>query len=261
MRANRFATVPRRLALGLTAAVTVLGLAATTGCDDRGGTSDLSTETQSQDYAQQVNKLEFDLAAGDITVSSQDATGVAVSRKLQWKTDKPKITEEVSGQTLRISVDCPDDQENCAVHYTVKAPAGVAVIAKTTAGNVVLNDITGDLDVNTDAGNTTVKNAVGKLRVHTVSGDVNATGLKSTDVAVTTESGKQTIRFAAAPNLVEATAEAGDIEVAVPKADGGYQVKANTKDGTRTIDVTQDADSSRSISVTTTSGDVDVVNA
>ena len=252
-----------RTALGLAAAATLL-LGSAACAEEVKNLADLNTEDQSQTYQHAVSRIEFDLAAGDVTVSAHDSPGtVEVDRKLQWKSSKPQISEDWSGDTLRITVTCPDDQENCAVHYKIKAPAAVAVQARTGAGNYSLADITGDIDVTADAGDTTVSGgAAGKLRVNSVDGDLTATGLRATDVAAQTKSGQLKLAFDAPPTTVRVTAESGDIEVAVPAAaPGGYAVQANTTDGTSTIDVAQDSAGQHSIIAETTVGDVRIVNS
>ncbi|GHJ48845.1 hypothetical protein Cs7R123_61870 [Catellatospora sp. TT07R-123] len=262
MRTMTTSTIRRRLSAGLmlaAAALTVTGLA---GCDDKTGLGGTKTEQQSQTYQHKVTKIEFNLNAGDISVSSADAADtVAVERKLEWADDKPEVKEEWAGDTLRITVHCKQP-EHCSVSYTVRAPAAVSVTGKTGAGDLAITDVTGDIDLDTEAGDSTIRGTAGKLRINTTAGDIDASDLKSADAQLKTESGNVTARFAAVPTKVVATSTSGNIEVAVPKADSGsFQIKAETKAGDRKVDVTQDAASGRSIDATTESGNVSVVYA
>lgn len=223
------------------------------------------TEDQTRTYRHAVSRVELDLTAGHITVSAGDAGQVTVHRRLQWRAAEPVVREDWSGDTLRISAACPERQNHCAVDYTVRVPAGVAVQAATDAGDLAVRDLTGDVRLTTGSGETDIDHLAGPLRVRSGDGDVTATGLRSATTDVDTRDGRVELRYDTAPTTVRVLAVDGGITITVPDratagADGDddYRVSADTEDGDRAVTVRQNWASRHSITATTTTGDVTV---
>lgn len=219
---------------------------------------DEAVETRSQTYTQAVDRIELNLAAGHITVVAGQSGQVAVERRLQWKRSKPTTSEEWSGDALRITATCPGDGEDCAVDYTVRVPAGVAVSAQTGAGDMSVRDLTGQVRLDSGSGHVTVDNTTGDLSVVTAAGDITGSGLRSASTSVETEAGHVTLRFAAAPTTVRSISAAGDVAISVPQGTEGYLVRAETKAGDREVRVREDSSSTHTISASTESGHVTV---
>jgi len=87
----------------------------------------LNSEHQSQEYAEQVTLVEIRLDSGDVTLSPSAADTVSVSRRLQWRTSKPVVTETFDAGTMRISVSCANRIGTCEVDYGLKVPAAASV--------------------------------------------------------------------------------------------------------------------------------------
>jgi len=246
---------PRWLTAGLL--VTVAGMVSVgmTACKTVDITA--STEQQSQTYQKQINRIEFDLDAGDITLSPGDSSSVHVARTLHWRSTKPTIKEDFSGQTMRVTSTCPQ-QDDCSVDFTIEVPAGVTVQANTQAGDVKITDITGALDVTNESGDINLNNAVGAVRITGDSGQISGADLHSPTFTAQTNSGDIKVAFSDAPQSVNAETQSGDVSVTVPRTSNNYRVQADTNSGGRTVSVDVNSGSSRSVTAKTDAGDVTV---
>ncbi|RSN52593.1 hypothetical protein DMH01_41190 [Amycolatopsis sp. WAC 04182] len=222
------------------------------------GESRPNTDSQSQVYRQPIGRIEISSAAGDLTVSAGPDGEVGVDRRLEWTEHKPAYTEEWTGDTLRITVRCPDGKLGCSVHYTIRIPRSVSVQAHTDAGNLDIRDLSGDIKAETEAGRTTLENTKGKLYARNGNGDLTATGITSADVDLGTRAGKVDLRLSGVPSLVRATSGAGDVLVLVPANPRGYQVRADTNAGRRVVEVQDASASPHRIEASTSAGDVTV---
>lgn len=111
--------------------------------------------------------------------------------------------QELSGQQRR--------QYSASVNYTITAPAGTRVSARTLSGNVKVTDIRGDISAESTSGDVTISGAERIIRAETKSGDVQVLD-SSSEVAfeARTMSGDVTLRKVKAPRL-EATSISGKV--------------------------------------------------
>lgn len=272
-------TQPRSRAIWLIVGVvvTILGLggaasAAWSGLINR------NVETQQQTYERTADRIEIEVAAGDVRVVRGDDGRVDIERRLQWGTRAPRVDERWDGDTLRIAVDCPGLLVNfCSVDHVVQAPAGVTIETNTAAGDIAVEQIdgkvgltsgAGDIEVanaqgpvsaDTHSGDITISDAAGALTARTNSGDIDADALTSTVNDVSTRAGNIGLQFAAAPDRVLAEASSGDVTVVVPRGEAAaYQVQTSTSSGSEDVTVDQDTSSPRTIEAETRAGDVTV---
>ena len=126
-------------------------------------------------------------------------------------------------------------QFSVSVHFTVAAPAGTRISARTLSGDVKVSDIRGDISAESTSGDVTISGAERIVRAETKSGDVQILN-SSSEVAfeARTLSGNVTLRGVKAPRFeagslsgnvliadvntprVEAQSISGDIEFASP---------------------------------------------
>lgn len=219
------------------------------------------TEAQDQTYRHAISRLEVDLSAGDLTLAVGDPGQVAVRRSLHWTGNRPVFSEQWLGDTLHLTANCPHEQQNCFLDYTVRVPAGVSVRAHTDAGDLTVGAIGGTLDLTTDAGATRLQDTAGPVRARSQAGEIIATGLRSTTVDAVTTAGDVRLRFTEAPALATARTDAGEVEIALPHTGSGvdgYQVQADTEAGSRQVSVGEDSAGRHSIVAHTAAGDVTV---
>ncbi|MFE2107295.1 DUF4097 family beta strand repeat-containing protein [Kitasatospora sp. NPDC059463] len=241
---------------GVTGTAVIVAGAALAGCS---GLASTQTETQQVSFDHQIERIEFHLDSGGITLTPGDQGRVGIDRKLTWTEDRPSFTEEWQGNVLKITSTC--DGRHCSADYTVRVPAAVAVKAFTEAGTINAQAIQGDQELQTGAGDIKVSDAAGRLSATTKAGNITAGGLSSGVASADTQSGNLNLGFAKAPSQVTARSQAGNVKVTVPRDGQQYKVEADTKAGRKDVDVAQAPAGPGTITVHSDAGDVSVHSA
>jgi DUF4097 and DUF4098 domain-containing protein YvlB len=180
-------------------------------------------QTQTASYAGSPAALTVQLSSGNITITHGPASHIEVRRDLAWTGTKPVTDEKWNGHTLDVSQDCPTGwlDLTCSVSYTIAVPDGVT------------------------------------LNLISESGTITVDGVRSPDVVANSDSGDIWVSLTAAPRVVDAATDSGDVTVKVPPG-ASYDVHYGTDSGSATVTVNQDPDASRLISATTDSGNIAV---
>lgn len=221
--------VPGLLAVGIVAAAT------TVSCSLSGP----RTEEQSYEIAEAVTSLVIDARAGAVSVAAGDGP-LRVTEHYEYRDDKPRTSHQVDGGTLRLTeTGCTSDTLRCSVSFRIQVPVATAVTITTNAGAVELDDLGGDIKVQTDAGAVEAKNLTGD------------------NVSVDTDAGATSLHFREPPTAVEAKTDLGAISVEVPRGTA-YAVEATTSVGGAEITVDRDASSPHKITVQTNVGGIQV---
>lgn len=168
-------------------------------------------------------------------------------------------------------------QYSASVNYTITAPAGTRVSAKTLAGNVKVTDIRGDIAAESTSGDVSISGAERIIRAETKSGNVQVLN-SSSEVAfeARTMSGTVTLRQVKAPRLeaasisgnvlisdvdaprIEAQTISGDVEFASPFIKNGrYDFQSHSG----TVRIVVLGGSGFEIEATTFSGTIQVDSA
>jgi hypothetical protein len=175
---------------------------------------------------------------GNVTVTGSSGPGVSVTQQAYYSKTAPATTRAVSGTTLTVTYDCPT-QLVCGVAYTLAVPRSAVVRVTAGAGSVRLTGLAGSVTAKVDVGL------------------INATGLTSASVSLTTRVGGISASFAAAPTAVRATANVGAITVHVPGTTT-YKIAADARVGKTTVSAPQSASSGHAITATTDIGAITV---
>jgi Putative adhesin len=171
---------------------------------------------------------------GNVTVTGGSGPGVSATQLVYYSKTAPTTTRTVSGKTLTVTYDCRT-QLVCGVAYTLAVPRSVAVRVTVGAGSVRLTGLAGSVTAKADVGL------------------INATGLTSASVSLTTRVGGISASFTAAPTAVQASANVGAITVHVPGSTS-YKVAADARVGKTTVSAPQSASSGHAITATTDIG-------
>ena len=216
-------------------------------------------ETRRTVYDRPPTALTVNLAGGDVTIVPGPPDRVTLEKRLTWSYGRPQVDESWQGSALTIEASCDRKPRlpGCAVTYSIEAPPTATIQVRTGDGAITIQDLTGDLDLNTRSGAVRVSNSQGKLRAVSGDGAITGTGLRSTDVAAEAGNGAVDLTFTAPPTTVRALLTNGDVTVAVPLADA-YNVSASARSGSRAITVREDTGSPRVIHVETDDGNVRV---
>jgi hypothetical protein len=243
----------------LGAILTVVALVALTGAAWYwlSGGRVTNTETQRQVYRQPVERIEVDLAGGDVTVVGGMTDAVGVTRVLTWsERQKPTVSESFDGTTMRIEQpQCANGGHRCAASYDLAVPSSVALSVHTDGGSIRTEGITGTEILHTSGGDVTVGRASGNLDLSTSGGSISGSDLSCAETVAGTSGGDITLGYASAPNRVVAGTSGGSVQVSVPSGDR-YRVQAGASGGTADVAVSQDPAAARSITARTEGGDV-----
>jgi hypothetical protein len=218
----------------------------------------IQRETQTQRFDQSLTRLTFDdFEASDIVVGAGEPGQVSITREFKWTgPDKPAFTETWAGGELVIAHNCSDiDSDDCSIKYTVLIPAGAAVIAATSSGDVSIRDLTGPVSVQAVSGDVRLERLAGSLDVQAVSGDVRSADTGSGPVTVQVTSGDTSLSFTGAPRSVDVQGTSGDVSIGLPA--GVYAVEVETTSGQQTVTVDRSSSGQR-VTAKTVSGDVTV---
>ncbi|MFF7749731.1 DUF4097 family beta strand repeat-containing protein [Streptomyces sp. NPDC007971] len=237
----------------LTGTVLVLGGAALVGCVGRGPTH---TETKQLSFHHRIDRIEFDLDSGNITLTRGEQGQVGIGRTLTWTDDRPVFKEEWQGNVLRITSKC--DGRHCSADYKVQLPSSVQVDASTEAGVISTQAVQGDQQLKTDSGDIRVTDAAGRLSASVKSGNITADGLASASASATSQAGNLSMGFVRAPAQVTARAQSGNVNVKVPHTGQQYRVQADTDAGQKSVKVAQSSTGQGAITAHSDAGNIDI---
>lgn len=218
------------------------------------------TETVRLTYQTRATDISIELDTADVIIRPGEPGVVAVTRRISWSFNRPNLTEEWNGGTLRITGGCGARIWTglpCDVVYTVAVPPDGSVTARVTTGDITVSDVRNVVQLTTSTGDIRVTGASGELVLQTSSGDIVASALTSPMVDASTRAGDIQLSLAGPPVSVYARANAGDIDIVVPRGET-YRVDADAGLGDTTVTVWQDDASNRSIGARTSAGDIDV---
>ncbi len=153
--------------------------------------------------AAEVVRVELRVDTGTVRVVGAPAgSKVQVVRRARAFPDTRAVRQEVKGGVLRIEALCGGTL-GCRVDHELRVGPEVRVVLQVDDGDVELDGVRGDLDVEVGLGKVT-----GAL-------------LAGADVEVRTEGGSIDLNFVAAPQRLTANAAAGDVTLRVPN--GAYR--------------------------------------
>jgi hypothetical protein len=162
--------------------------------------------------------------------------------------------------TLRLSSSCSPALFSgyCSVDYEIAVPAGTAIQADTSAGDITARDIRSTVPTQlfSSAGDITVIGAVTPaLRLSTDAGDVRASGVRADEVELDSAAGDIDASLLGLADRLNVRTSAGDIGIVVP--DAVYRVSTRTSAGD--IDdeeIRTSPRAQRSIRAVTSAGDI-----
>lgn len=189
-----------------------------------------------------VHSLVVQNDAGDISLSSAPAGRRLIVTEGQTEgLFRPSVRSRLARDgTLTLRAAC-SGQPECSVHYVVSVPSGVAVKAKSTAGDVIAKNLVNNSSVELSTGG----------------GNVTASGLSAPTVHISSGVGDLRATLAKPARSLDASSGAGDITLTVPNA--SYAVRAGSGLGhVSDPTVPNDPASPRSINAHSSLGDVTI---
>jgi hypothetical protein len=150
--------------------------------------------------------LEVDNFAGDVAVQAGEGGTISVIaiKKAQSASNLERIEidweEGDSGLQIKTSRSQPR-ASNLSVEFEIIAPAGSRLDLHTGAGNVRIQDMTGEIAAHTGAGGIDVRGADGPVSLDTGAGNIEYEGTPSGDCSMETGAGNITLGLPADVNV------------------------------------------------------------
>jgi Toastrack DUF4097 len=206
--------------------------------------------------------LIIDDSSSALHLTHGNGPGIEVQRWLSGTAARPGHSSwTLSGDTLRLSIDCSGLVFSCGSRFEVAVPPEVAVTVNSGSGTDTVSGLSAPVTVNGNQGDVHVTGGSGPLQVSTGSGSVTATAIRSSAVQMTTDQGSADISFTAAPRSVTVRCSTGNVTVRVPTAGHRYHVLVSSGTGDASSKVPDDRQSTSIVQVSSGNGDATVLPA
>lgn len=202
--------------------------------------------------------LDVDNEAGRVrVVGVPDAGAVRVHASIRDGLRSTGHHIERRADRLLVRGSCPVVGSTwCRADYTIEVPRDLAV-AVAGRGNLTITDVDGRVTVETRQSSATLERVGGDIVARTQQGGVTGSGLRSANVDASSRQGSITLGFAESPRSVSASARQGSIEVVLPDEEGiAYAVDPSASQGSETILIRSDPESTRSLILRTHQGSI-----
>jgi hypothetical protein len=208
--------------------------------------------------AEPVRRAEIEVAAGPVAIIGTDAGPVRVERAMRWLGARLVTTEEVSGGVLRIqSLHQRRAWPRGEVGYRVELPATASVRVTSGAGEIAVQGVDGDVELEARAGRVALAELSGDLRASSQAGAIDGTGLACQRVEVSSNAGTVTLAFVRPPQSVELRTGAGIIELLVPEE--RYRIHASSSAGRVEVALPSDPTAERRLEAHSNAGAVAIL--
>lgn len=220
----------------------------------------LRTDTQTRFFAAPVHEVRVTATDGNIRIrtgaNQRGATVISTSHS-SFRTGEH--TEALTGDVLKVDGICRGGllvADACAVDLEITVGPGTKVIASTSTGDISVRGTSGPVTATSSTGDLLVSQAGGSVELTTSIGDITGESLNSAQVRSKSNTGDIRLSFIRTPQRIEANTSIGDVRIRVPDGTTTYRVRADTDLGSRHIDVPTDPAASRTVDLSTNTGDV-----
>lgn len=207
--------------------------------------------------ANELTAIEIDNVNGRVDVRGADVDEVEVDMRVSRGLRRTGISDEIIDGVLHLRGTCPlIFSEWCSVDYDIVVPRDLAVTIDAANGGVRVTDFDGDLVVDSDNGRIELVAVSGDVTINGDNGRITGTDLGGS-VTATSDNGSIELSFATAPDLVVASSDNGSVTVALPRVEGGYDVRTSG-DNNADVEVVDDPSSPRMVDLETDNGSITI---
>ena len=210
--------------------------------------------------AGQLTRLVVDNDTGSIIIVGTTSDEISVEADVSEGLRDTGFNHEIAGSTLELRGSCPPVSSMwCRVTYRVEVPSGLDVEVNAGDGRVEVRNIDGEVVIDSDNGAVELASLSGPIDVDGDNGRVVGSGLSSAVANVDTNNGRIDLGFTDPPDAVTVNGDNGGIELVVPEIEGGYDVTAETSNGSADdIDVVDNPESPHKLRLETDNGSIAV---
>lgn len=181
--------------------------------------------------------IQIDGDAGDVLVRESSALGPVVALEQSWSFRQPELRTSTEDGVMRVSLECPTGVlTRCSGDWSVVVPEGTAVGVSTSAGDVELVGVTGDVTVTTSVGHVRLSGAPTTADLRSSVGGVTAVLTEPAD-------------------LLRVDSSVGDIDLTLPAGEA-YDVRTDGGMSEVSTEVRVNAASDYKVDVRTSVGSV-----
>jgi hypothetical protein len=237
------------IALVGTAGVVVAGLATFFPMEDRA----------TFEQAGPIGAVEVDVEAGRVELVAAEGTAAKVIRTRRYLQGAPVVREAMVDGVFRLEAQCRRFVAvGCRVDHRVEVPAGVTVRVRSDRGSVSVTGLTGIVEIDAGAGDVRLTGTRGPVKVDSAAGRVDGDDLVAMYLDASTDAGPIHLSFAEPAGRIGLKSGAGNIDVALPAAEGGYRVAADAGAGNVDVTVEQNPGGNRAVIASSTAGNIRV---
>ncbi|MCP4674689.1 MAG: DUF4097 domain-containing protein [Deltaproteobacteria bacterium] len=194
------------------------------------------TLEETREFNKEINSVEASIESTNLEILPSEDGTTTVEADVDYYFRKPDFEARIEGSTLVVDLDC---RHGCEGWITIHVPVEVDVLVDNGSGNVLLDGIEGDLDLEAGSGNIKGKN----LSSFTALADVG--------------SGNVNLEFVETPEYVDLEAGSGNVKATVPY--GSYDVSVSVGSGNADVDdLIDDPDAPNHIRAEAGSGNVTI---
>jgi hypothetical protein len=205
-----------------------------------------------------VQRAEIEVAAGPVALMGTGAGPVRVERAMRWLGARPVTAEEVRGGVLRIqSLRQQRAWPHGEVGYRVQLPVAASVRVRTGAGEIAVQGIDGEVELEAKVGRLVLAELSGDLRASSQAGTIDGTGLACQRVELSSNAGSITLAFVRPPQSVEVRTGAGIVELVVPEE--RYRIQASSSAGRVEVTLPSDPTAERRLEAHSNAGAVAIL--
>jgi len=202
----------KRRALILFVATVAVAMMAITGYGLAGVAFERTTHN-TRTFTGTVNRVVVDAGAGDVSLRPGSGSGVTIheTRRYVWR--QPHLNVTLRGGVLRIEVKARS--WNSSDDLVIALPPDVrAADVNAGSGDVSLARFHGDrFLVHSDSGDVIAEDITGDIDLSSDTGDIHARGIDSDNVAGTSDSGDVQLSLAAGHYRLDASSGSGDVHI------------------------------------------------
>lgn len=216
-------------------------------------------ETFTMDPGSRV--LSVDLGRGDVSLTRSSSKHLEVRRTMRFSGPKPIVEERADAKGASITSHCAAlTKWVCAISYQIAVPDDYVINLHASSGAVGVRGVTMErLGIEVASGSAHMEDVTGPVKITSASGSITGTRLGVPEFTARLASGRTDVDFALPPQLVTVAASSGAVTLRLPATEGAYGVEIQTASGAEEIQVPTDPASERRVTVSTSSGKVEVL--
>lgn len=169
---------------------------------------------------------------GNVSVTAGDE-GIMVTAEISASGEEPQWSAELVGDELVIDDAC-GDRTDCEVDLTIEIPGTADVTINSADGGVTVVDMNSTVIIAGAASNIVLNGITGPIDVDITEGDLLGARLVSTDASFHTGNGSLDVSLSEVFTSLSVTSDAGNVKAQVPG--GSYEVDATTDTGDVEVD-------------------------